>query len=127
MAAAGGKTVAQLPHPKYKRRTFDEAEALARQAFRASAKDYLTEADLSEMAQSCATGGGSPGTDWQPDTGFEPDIRLFYEFQVYRPSNECPYITKYYARILVSRDRASEAVWIKWRPPVPKYDGPEFS
>lgn len=58
---------------------------------------------------------------------FKPDPRLFYEVMLYRPSEECPHIEKYFARILVSRDRATESVWIKSKPTVPPYTGPWFS
>jgi uncharacterized protein YciU (UPF0263 family) len=115
-----------MPH-QYKRRTYDEAVALAQQAFRASAKDHLSEDELREMVEHGTMTGGSFGDDWEADTGFKPDTRLFYEIQLYRPSNECPYIEKYFARLLVSRDRATEAVWIKWKPPVPPYNGPWYS
>lgn len=107
---------------QYKRRTFDEAVTLAQQAFRAAAKDHLSEAELEEMAEHGTMTGGSFRDDWETETGFKPDARLFYELQLYRPSKECPYISKYFARILVSRDRSSEAAWIRWKPPVPPYE-----
>ena len=115
-----------MPH-QYKRRTFDEAVTLAQQAFRAAAKDYLSEDELREMVEHGTMTGGSFGDDWEADTGFEPDGRLFYELQLYRPSNECPYIDKYFARILVSRNRSIDSVWIKSNPPVPPYNGLRFS
>jgi uncharacterized protein YciU (UPF0263 family) len=115
-----------MPH-QYKRRTLDEALALAQDAFRATAKDHLSDDELREMAEHGTHTEGSFGDDWEAETGFRPDAKLFYEVQLYRASKECPYIEKYYARILVSRDRSSHGVWIKWKPPVPPYNGPWFS
>ena len=110
-----------MPH-QYKRRTFDEAVTLSQRAFRAAAKDHLSEAELNELVEYGTMAGGSFGDDWEAETGFKPDARLYYELQLYRPSMEPPYVSKYFARILVSRDRSSEAVWIKWRPAVPGTD-----
>ncbi len=88
---------------QYKRRSFDEAVELAQHALRAVAKNNLTEDELREMVEHGTMTGGSFGDDWEAETGFKPDIRLFYELQLYRPSKERPYIEKYFARILVSR------------------------
>ena len=109
-----------MPH-QYKRRTLDEAIALAMPVFREQARDHLSDAELEELKTNGTQTPGSFGDDWKSETGFEPDPRLFYEIQLYRPSDECPYIDKYFARILVTRDRCSEGVWIMWKPPVPEY------
>ncbi len=115
-----------MPH-QYKRRTYDEAEKLAHDRFRAEVRDHLTDEEIEEMRTKGTVGGGSFGVDWLSELGTEPDKRLHYEYQVYLPSDECPYIEKYYARILVTRDRDSDGVWIKWKPPVLEYKGPWFS
>ncbi|WP_428308548.1 DUF440 family protein [Lacipirellula sp.] len=111
---------------QYKRRTLNDAKTVALQAFHASAKEYLSEDELREMIEHGATAGGSFGDDWEADTGFVPDPRLFYEIKLYHPSKEFPYIEKYFARLLVSRDRATETVWIKWKPPTPPYSGEQL-
>jgi uncharacterized protein YciU (UPF0263 family) len=112
---------------QYNRRTYDEAMELAQKRFRAEAQEHLSPDEIEEMRTRGTISGGSFGDDWKLDLGGEPDKHLHYEIQVYLPSVECPYIAKYYARILVPRDRTTEAVWIKWKPPVPEYNGPWFS
>ena len=112
---------------QYKRRTYDEALELAQDRFRAEVQDHLTEDEIEEMRTKGTVSGGSFEDDWISELGHVPDKRLHYEYRVYLPSHECPYIEKYYARILVTRDRNSDDVWIKWKPPVPEYDGPWFS
>jgi uncharacterized protein YciU (UPF0263 family) len=115
-----------MPH-QYKRRTYDEAMELAQERFRADAKTHLTDVEIEELRTKGTVAGGSFGDDWASELGGEPDKRIHYEYQVYLPSEECPYIERYYARILVSRDRDSDGVWIKWKPPVPEYHGPHFT
>lgn len=99
---------------------------LAQDRFRSEVRDYLADEEIEEFRGNGTILGGSIVDDWTSELGSEPDERLHYEYQFYRPSDECPYVEKYYARILVTRDRASEAVWIKWKPPVPEYDGPWY-
>jgi uncharacterized protein YciU (UPF0263 family) len=111
---------------QYKRRTFDEAQALALRSFRSLAPEQLTADELQEMREHGTIAGGSIGDGWESLVGHAPEEGSYYEFQLYRPSTECPYIEKYFARILVTRDLASEAVHILWRPPVPEYHGPHF-
>lgn len=112
---------------QYNRRTYDEAMELAQRRFRAEVRDHLTAEEIEEMRAKGTVSGGSFGDDWTSELGAEPDKRFHYEYRVYLPSDECPYIEKYYARILVTRARDSDDVWIKWKPPVPEYDGPRFS
>src|SRR5436190_24099630 len=111
---------------QYKRRTFDEAQSLAWTSYRSLAPDHLTSDEILEMREHGTLTGGTFGDGWQALVGHLPEERMYYEFQLYRPSSECPYIEKYFARILVTRDRASEVVHILWRPPVPEYHGPHF-
>jgi uncharacterized protein YciU (UPF0263 family) len=113
--------------PTYKRRKLDEARDLALRVAREQAPQHLSGEELEELRAkgsiNCLSG---PTGDWASITGFEPDPRLHYEVQLYLPSSKCPWIEKFYARILVTRDRNSESVWIIWKPPVPAYDGPYF-
>ena len=106
---------------QYKRRTYDEAKALAMAEVRAQIRDNLPPEVLDEMRGSAIEGGGSVLEGWAPIFGTEPDRRMHYEFCVYRPSDEHPYISKYYFRVLASRDRSEDRVWIMWQPPVPEY------
>lgn len=110
-----------MPH-QYKRRVYDEAMEIAREYFRESAREHLTPTEIEELRTSLTVTGGSIGNDWLDEVGSPPDPRLFYEFQVYRPREEHPYISKYYARILVPRDRDSQAVWVKWKPPLMEHE-----
>lgn len=114
------------PH-QYRRRTFDEALELAKLRFRAEVTEHLSQEEIEELRTKGTISGGSFAGDWVAELGEEPDKNLYYEIQVYQPSEECPYIARYFARILVARDRCSQGVWIKWRPPVPEYNGPWFS
>lgn len=101
---------------QYSRRTFDEAQELARLAFRAAAVDNLTPAELEELGLHGLLTGGTPGPDWEQIIGSAPTERLFYEVQIYKPSDARPYIEKSYVRMLVPRDRSSELVRFMWRP-----------
>lgn len=105
----------------------DEARALALEACRVLAPEHLSSDELLEMRTHGRFDGGSVRDGWEPLLGATPDKRMYYEFSLYRPSPKCPYIDKYFARILVTRDRTSEAVHILWRPPVPEYHGPDFT
>ncbi|PWU22141.1 MAG: hypothetical protein C5B50_00135 [Verrucomicrobia bacterium] len=95
-------------------------------SYRSLASDHLSSEEVQEMREHGTLSGGSIGDGWEALLGGVPEERMYYEFQLYRPSRECPYIEKYFARILVTRDRASGAVHILWRPPVPEYHGPHF-
>jgi len=113
-----------MPH-QYKRRTYDEAKQLALECFRSKIDDNLTAFEIKEMKSKGTVTGGSFGRDWIEEFGSEPETRLHYELQIYLPSDLDPYIEKYYARILVTRDRESEGVWIKWKPAVPDFEALE--
>jgi len=93
---------------------------------RARASAHLTADELQEMQDHGLSSGGIIGGDWESVLGYAPDERMHYEFEVYRPSEECPYVAKIFARILATRNRASDAVRIVWRPPVLEYDGLPF-
>src|SRR5678816_2131521 len=111
---------------QYRRRTFDEARALALASVRSLAPGHLTDEEIQEMRKHGMLTGGSVGDGWEALVGHVPEERMYYEFQLYLPSSECPYIGKYFARVLVTRDRESDAVHILWRPPVPEYHRPHF-
>lgn len=110
-----------MPH-KYKRRVYDEAMEVAREYFRDNARMHLTPTECEELRTDSMVTGGSIGDDWLEEVGSLPDSRLFYEFQVYRPCDQHPYLSKYYARILVPRDRDSQTVWVKWKPPLLEHE-----
>jgi uncharacterized protein YciU (UPF0263 family) len=110
-----------MPH-QYKRRVYDEAMEVAREHFRDSVQEHLSSTEIEELRTDSRVTGGSIGGDWIEEVGFQPDPRLFYEFQVYQPREEHPYISKCYARILVPRDRDSQAVWVKWKPPLLEHE-----
>ena len=102
---------------QYVRRTHDEAQELARKAFRSTAADHLTSAELEELGAYGLLTGGTPGDDWEGIIGTVPTMRAYYEFQLYKPKDAKPYIEKSYVRILVPRDRSSTQVYFMWRPP----------
>jgi uncharacterized protein YgfB (UPF0149 family) len=56
---------------RYVRRTYDEAEEVAKSAFRDAAASNLTTSDLEELRVSGAVTGGTPGSDWQEVIGHE--------------------------------------------------------
>ena len=111
----------------YKRRTLDEATELAQEKFKASVLNHLSSEEVEEFRSSCLMTSGNPSEIWESVLGEQPDIRMYYEIELYKPSDTCPYIEKSYAKILVSRDRSSEQVEIIWKPEVPEYNGPWFS
>ena len=112
---------------QYKRRTTSEAEVLAQNLFRTHARQHLTDDELEEFRLSGLVSSGTPGPQWESIVGRPVSEREFYEFEVYKPSAECPYVEKIYAVILVSRDRSTESCYVQWRPEIEKYDGPLFS
>ncbi len=111
---------------QYKRRTWDEALELAKVAFRATVSDNLTPAEIEEIRTHGTIGGGSVGDGWPAVLGTEPDKRANYEVEIYRPSDQCPYVEKIFVRMLVPRDRSAETIHFIWRPAVPPYNGPYF-
>lgn len=102
----------------YARRTFDEAKELARLSFLAVAADHLTPAELDELGAHGLLTGGTPGSDWELIIGVVPTEHLFYELQIYKPSDVKPYAEKSYVRMLVPRNRSLENVQFMWRPPI---------
>jgi hypothetical protein len=107
---------------QYKRRTYDEARELAMSAVRDRIRDHLPSSLIEEMRGVAIQGGGSVGADWGQIIGAPPDRRMHYEFNLYEPDSEHPYIKRYFLRALVSRDRAIDSVWIIWQPPLPYYE-----
>ena len=99
---------------QYSRRTFDEAKELGRLAFRISAADHMTVAELEQLVTHGLLTGDTPGPDWDQLLGLTPTDRHFYEIDIYKPSAEKPYIDKSYVRMLVPRDRSVETVHFIW-------------
>lgn len=87
----------------YARGTYDEAMELARLAFRTSAADHLTPAEIDEIVAHGLLAGGPPGPGRERVIGV-PIERHFYELLIYKPSDNKPYIEGSYVRILVPRD-----------------------
>lgn len=105
----------------------DEAQALAQETLRAVATENLTEEELTELReQGMLTARAGPGEGWDAVVGFIPEQHLYYEIEIYRPSDKCPYIDKSFVRMLVPRDRSTETIYFIWRPNVPPYNGPYF-
>ena len=70
--------------------------------------------------------GGTFSEVWSEIVGYPIQEDLFYEYHLYKPSEECPYIEKSYVKILAPRDRKFKTCYFLWKPPVEKYDGPWF-
>lgn len=111
---------------QYKRRTWDEALELAKAAFRSCATDHLSPAEIDELRAHGTVTGLSAHEGWEAIIGHRPDMRDYYEVELYQPSDKCPYVEKVFVRMLVPRDRSSDTVHFIWRPIVPPYDGPYF-
>ena len=111
---------------QYKRRTWDEALELAKAAFRSSVSDNLAPDEIEELRTHATVGGLSAHEDWAAILGHRPDMRDYYEVELYRPSDQCPYVAKVFVRMLVPRDRASDTIHFIWRPVIPPYNGPYF-
>lgn len=102
----------------YAKRTYDEAQELARLAFKAAASTHLPRDVLDELFVHGTLAGGAPGADWEDVIGVAPTERDFYEIELYKPADAAPHVEKSYARILVPRDRASEQVHFMWQPSI---------
>jgi uncharacterized protein YciU (UPF0263 family) len=107
---------------KYKRRTLDEAIELAQETFREKVAEILTPNEIDEL-RSLGTTASGPLSDrsadeWKNILGYLPDKRMYYEVELYKPSDSHPYIEKSYARILITRDRSSQQCEILWKPDV---------
>jgi len=100
---------------QYARRTHDEASELARVAFRSVASEHLSLAEIEEIGKSALLTGGTVGSGWDQLLGFSPDDNDYYELQLYKPADAKPYIEKSYVRMLVPRERSSDAVHFMWR------------
>ena len=100
---------------------------LAQNLFRSQARQHLTADELEEFRSSGAVSSGTPGRQWESIVGRPVGENEFYEFEVYKPSQACPYVEKIYATVLVSRDRGTNSCYVQWRPEVWQYDGPWFS
>jgi uncharacterized protein YciU (UPF0263 family) len=103
---------------QYKQRTLDEALELAKSVFKSKAKDFLSSGEIAEMAGFGKITAGSISEDWESVLGYKPNHKKFYEIDLYKPSKEKPFVEKFYARILVSRDFSSEQVEIIWKPEI---------
>ena len=104
----------------------DEALDLAKAAFRAAVADNLTPAEIEELRAHATMTSGSFQDEWTDILGAKPERNAYYGVQVYRPSNQCPYVEKVFVRMLVPRDRSTDTVYFIWRPVVPPYTGPYF-
>jgi len=89
---------------------------MARLAFRNAVAMHLTSEEIDEISSKGQLSSGSVGSGWEEITGFIPDERHFYEIEIYKPSNDRPYIEKSYVRMLSPRDRATDVVYFMWRP-----------
>jgi uncharacterized protein YciU (UPF0263 family) len=112
---------------QYKRRTMDEAAVLAQNLFRSQVAEHLTEEEIEECRRHSTVGSGSPRHEWETIVGRRVSDREFYEYEIYKPSDICPYVEKIYAVILVPRSRESESCYIQWKPTLEPYEGPWFS
>lgn len=77
---------------KYKRRTLDESVELAQKLFRASVSDHLSKDEIEEMKMFGTMISGNPSEIWEHIIGYKPDNKLYYEIEIYKPSDICPYI-----------------------------------
>ena len=105
----------------------DEAEVLAQNLFRSQAMQHLTEVEIEECRKSGTVTSGSPKHRWEAIVGKPVSDREFYEYQIYKPSEVCPYVEKIYAVILVSRNRDNDSCYAQWKPAIEPYEGPWFS
>jgi uncharacterized protein YciU (UPF0263 family) len=101
---------------RYKRRTYAEAEELAREQFLQVVAANLTPAEIEEIQTGGLKTGGTPGSDWAALVGLAPTEASHYEVQIYKPAAERPYVEKSFVRMLVPRDRNSKLVHFIWRP-----------
>lgn len=96
-------------------------------AFRECVDQHLSANEIEEIRVSCDVIGGNPkAEEWNQLLGFTPDDKSFYEIELYKRSEECPYIEKSYVKILVPRNRDTDECNFIWRPVVGKYEGPWF-
>ena len=112
---------------QYKRRTMDDAIEMARIAFVKDVDDHLSGEEMEEFRLCSTITSGTPSDEWETVLGFTPEMKSYYEIHLYKPSDECPYIEKSYAKILVPRNRDTNKCEMIWKPEVPPYDGPWFS
>jgi uncharacterized protein YciU (UPF0263 family) len=105
---------------QYTRRTYDEAQELAQALFRVEANDHFSGDEIADLKARGTVSGGTGGFDeWTEHLGFTPDKRLHYDYMVYIPAEERPYVERIYAQILVSRDRSKGIVAVRWKPANP--------
>lgn len=116
---------ARVSH-QYKRRTLDEALELAKAAFRSAVADNLTPAEIEEIREHATITSGTFGEEWTAILGAAPDRNSFYGVEIYRRSDQCPYVEKVFVRMLVPRDRSTDTVRFIWRPVLPPYTGSYF-
>lgn len=106
---------------QYKRRTYDEAVELAKSTFSESVDKNLNKEDINEIRESCDLTGGNPKADeWATILGCQPDEKSYYEIELYKRSDEYPYIEKSYVKILVPRNRETNECYFIWKPKVPE-------
>ena len=71
---------------------------------------------MEEFRQAGLISSGGPKMQWESMLGRPVSEREFYEYQLYKPSEICPYVEKIYAVILVSRNRDNENCYVQWKP-----------
>lgn len=114
-----GNVICPVDPPKYKRRTFDEAMAIAMKRFDAEARQHLNFEQYEYCLTKACLGGGSIDPAWTDRLGYKPEERLHYEVSIHDwaeselPGSPPP---KCWVRILVSRDRSSDFCEIWWLP-----------
>ena len=112
---------------QYKRRTMSETEVLAQNLFRSLATQHLSADEVEEFRQAGLISSGGPKIQWESMLGRPVSEGEFYEYQLCKPSEICPYVEKIYAVILVSRNRDNENCYVQWKPKLEPYEGPWFS
>src|SRR5262245_30270930 len=101
----------------HKRRTLDEAAAIAGALFADQLPDRLTSEEINDLKVNGSFGGGPVRQEDFEAFGIPPDPRMYYFFEWALLAPKCGAPSpKVYAVALVSRDRASEFCKILWKP-----------
>ena len=101
----------------HKRRTFDEAAAMAGALFAGQFPDRLTAQEIKDLKENGSFGGGPVRQGDFEAFGIPPDPRMYYFFEwaLLAPTCGAP-SPKVFAVALVSRDRTSEFCKLIWKP-----------
>ncbi len=101
----------------HKRRSFDEALAIAGPLFAKQLPDRLAAEEVEDLKRNGSFGGGPARQQDLEAFGVQSDPKMYYFFEWALPGSTCgapP--TKIFAVALVSRDRASDFCKLIWRP-----------